>query len=215
MNYFSHYYFDHKKGNPYFNVGLVLPDFSRSAKGGPRKLNPKIQDLSETERSIWEGCLGHYKRDDWFHSSPIMSNAEQFFNTLFKNKNYLIGYKTWFVFHILTEMAIDRVMIKKFPLDLKEFYDDLNAVNLNTLAGFLIKCGKLNTDNFESFYNRFTQAEYLFYYIRDDKFCYSLNRVLTRSKQPEMSSAFSEDLCYLFPQIEDFLENQLLESGLL
>lgn len=215
MNYFSHYYFDHKKSNPYFNTGLVLPDFSRSAKGGPRKLNPDITNLTETELQIWEGCISHYKRDDWFHASPIMSNSEHFFTELFKNKEYLQGYKTWFVYHILTEMALDRVMIKKFPLDLKEFYDDLKSVDLTTLAGFLIKCGKTSTDSFDNFYKRFTEAEYLFYYIRDDKFCYSLNRVLTRSKQPEMSRAFAADLSLLFPEIELFLEQELIKSGLL
>ena len=132
-----------------------------------------------------------------------------------KNKEYLQGYKTWFVYHILTEMALDRVMIKKFPLDLKEFYDDLKSVDLTTLAGFLIKCGKTSTDSFDNFYKRFTEAEYLFYYIRDDKFCYSLNRVLTRSKQPEMSRAFAADLSLLFPEIELFLEQELIKSGLL
>ncbi len=190
MNYFSHYYFDHIKDNHYYNAGLVLPDFARSAVGA-KNINIQLKFDSEKEPFLYflnKGSKAHYATDGFFHNCSFFKDSNQLFEDLFiAHKFPRAGQRLWFISHILFELVLDRVLIGQHREKLDDFYASLKAVNLNSVITFLGKSGKDGTDKFTKFWNGFLEIQYLQYYLVDEKLVYSLNRILQKTKQPELT----------------------------
>lgn len=192
MNYFAHYYFDHKEANPYYNAGLVLPDFARSAAGN-KHINTSLEHDFTLQPHFFhlnEGSKQHYATDGFFHNTPFFSHCTHFIEDLFVKHNFpKDGQRFWFLSHILFELILDRVLIQQHPQKLDDFYTALRQCSLKTVVDFLALSGKDGSDRFSKFWNGFLEAQYLQYYLIDEKLLYSINRVVTRAKQPELNEA--------------------------
>jgi hypothetical protein len=188
MNYFSHYFFDHKVGDSYFNTGLILPDFSRSAVGTRKLRLDAVNDSNEVFRSLKMGCERHYLADDWFHASAFFLEGEAIIKADLKQyAAEFSGQRIWFVSHILVELLLDRILIAFDEKKLLDFYADLEAVDLNAIILFLQECGKTGFADFENYFHSFVKNRYLITYLDDDKLLYALNRILLRTKQEKLT----------------------------
>lgn len=212
MNYFSHYYFDHKEGNHYYNAGLVLPDFARSA-AGEKNINTRLIFDEHTQPDFYhlnQGCEAHYATDGFFHNCDFFHHNNKLFDGLFAEHQLpRQGQRLWFLSHILFEMVLDRVLIRLHLPKLNDFYTSLRTVELSKIIEFLALSGKDGSDRFSKFWNGFLEAQYLQYYLIDEKLIYSLNRVLQRAKQPELSNEQVEILTRIIHIAEADIEKQL------
>jgi hypothetical protein len=188
MNYFSHYFFDHKVGDFYFNAGLILPDFSRSADGTRKLRLDAVNDSNEIFRSLKMGCKKHHVGDDWFHVSAFFLEGEAKIKAdLKQHAAEFSGQRIWFVSHILVELLLDRILIAFDEKKLLDFYADLEAVDLNAIILFLQECGKTGFADFENYFHSFVKNRYLITYLDDDKLLYALNRILLSTKQEKLT----------------------------
>jgi hypothetical protein len=190
LNYFSHYFFDHIPHNHYYNTGLVLPDFARAAEGSKR-INIHLEFDPDNQPGFYnlnQGSKRHYSRDATFHNSEFFTQNSKLLEELFIQYNFpKEGQRIWFVEHILLELLLDRALIRKHRDVLEDFYDSLRQTKLQTIIDFLAHSGKDGSTGFSRFWNGFLDAEYLQYYLVDEKFIYSLNRIFQRAKQPELT----------------------------
>lgn len=212
MNYFSHYFFDRIDGNHYYNAGLILPDFARSAEG---EKNIKTQLKFDKEKQpefhfLNKGSKAHYATDGFFHNCDFFKHNNQLFEDLFIEHQFpREGQRLWFISHILFEMVLDRVLIRLHRGKLDDFYTSLRTVSLQVVIDFLALSGKDGTGRFTQFWKGFLEAQYLQYYLVDDKLVYSLNRILLRTKQPELTEQQAAVLTQIVHIAEKDIEQQL------
>lgn len=179
MNYFSHFFVDGITNQHEYNTGLLLPDITR---GKIKSFRQQLVFNSSQNEQFFKGCTAHYAADKKFHASA-------FFNDLLNQSSSLINgapfsanlNRKWFLAHILAELMLDRILVKKFPKMLNDFYISLQAIDDIQLAEFLKLYGLVDLDSFFEFFNHFRKVQYIYYYTDNNKFVYSLNRIMIKA----------------------------------
>lgn len=211
MNYFAHFFVDHKTQQHEYNAGLFLPDVARGFVSSFRP--PLPENASLPNRKFWEGCQAHYRADKIFHGSSL-------FQTLLDTTNQLVNSaafsnelnRKWFLAHIMSELMLDRILIKDDSRYLDMFYDSLSSINDDDLADFLRMYHIQNEEVFLEHFNHFRKVKYIYYYTDNNKFVYSLNRIMIRAGVGAMSEQdqqlllslvdeLEQQFCSLYPQL--------------
>lgn len=160
MNFFGHYFTDSQEGRPWFNLGLVYPDLFRDLY---RKQIPNRIVKRDTQSSIdfVDGMRAHIARDKMFHQSSFFLHAEKKLKVVYDE--YRIQNKlprTWFMFHILSELLIDRQLVQAYSEVANRLYLDMANTMLDTLivdelfedvvikTVFLSRMGLIHQDKF-------------------------------------------------------------------
>lgn len=202
MNYLSHFVIDHHPGDHYYNTALILPDITKRWIKTFRTPGPADSFLPE-QLHLLRGCLQHYESDKQFHASPFFEHYQQLVNTHLKSKTFSPDVnRKWFIAHILTELLIDRRIVVTEPSLVNGFYDSLNRVDQDVLAGFLQYYGMAETAEFFKFFDHFRGVQYIYYYADNNKFLYSLNRIMMRVGIKELSDADAATLLEAILEIE-------------
>lgn len=179
MNYFAHYYFDYRQNSELHNFGLALPDFVRNFIKGKR-IKPVENQSFGIEELQWlhEGTVKHIQRDAAFHGSVFFKEASGRTSKLLLPAFGQAGIpRTWWGAHVLTEMMLDRVLMKENPELIAQFYEDLEKTDGAIVNEYMLKHGIQDTSDFFSRLDRFRQLRYLLRYTEDDAMVYSLSRV--------------------------------------
>jgi hypothetical protein len=187
VNYLSHFVIDNQPGDYYYNTALILPDVSKKWIKTFKTPQPPPSFLPE-QLQLLQGCLQHYESDKQFHSSSFFEHYQQTVNTHLKTKPFSADVtRKWFIAHILTELLIDRRIVVAEPKLVDSFYDSLNRVDNNVLAEFLQYYGMAETAEFFKLFDHFRSVQYIYYYADNNKFIYSLNRIMMRVGIKELS----------------------------
>jgi hypothetical protein len=200
MNYLAHFFF-YRQDSAYHNAGLILPDFSRLAKGRRRLSLENVPRKPPEMYQLKKGSELHYEGDDWFHTSDFFLSlsrhlGEEFL--LMEDRKLLDGQKKWFLAHVFTEMLLDRVILDAFPETPAGLYQDLEAADLSVLTRFLRYCGKDDFTAFNNYYRLFCDSKYLYDYASDEGLILALDRMTRRTGQAGFS-----------PQARDYLAERL------
>ncbi len=139
MNYLSHYYCEHPDERPYFVLGLILPDLVRELE--PRKIRfvPEALTSAQDEFSdhLNKGILRHLEVDGAFHTSDFFHNhCEQIKNWMLEYTYVSIPSRIPVFAHVLLELMLDRVLIKRNPEVMESFYDTLEQVEEPILVNY-------------------------------------------------------------------------------
>lgn len=196
MNYFAHFVVDHQIGRHEFNTGLLLPDITR---GYLKSLKREVLNTDATSENFYQGCLAHYRADKFFHGSSFFTNLLALTNTFFNEASFSPALnRKWFLAHITAELLIDRQLINQRPDLLDEFYLSLQSINDNDLLIFLNLHEIQDSSSFFEFFNHFRKVQYIRYYTNNNKFVYSLNRIMIRAGVGSMSDSdllILQELC--------------------
>lgn len=185
MNFFSHFVIDHQPGNHAYNTGLLLPDVSRQWIKSFREPKPGFTPAQE---QLHLGCLKHYEADKRFHGSSFFHDYYQLLNAEVTHCGLSDEtLRKWFISHVMLEMLIDRVLIRAYPQLLADFYRSLELAGDGMLRSFLKMYGMEDDDTFFSFFDHFRKVQYLYFYTDNNKFLYSLNRIMMRVNMHALS----------------------------
>ncbi|MFN7313816.1 MAG: hypothetical protein ACK5UI_10080 [Bacteroidota bacterium] len=192
MNYFAHYFLDHQPGEHEYNTGLLLPDITRNLVT-PFHHPPQINESWANQ--FYSGCLQHYASDKKFHASSL-------FTYLLDLTKYEVEQvdlseqvqRKWFLCHIMAELMLDRILVWRFPETLAAFYQSLQSINDAQLKSYLEAYHLKDTLSFFDFFNHFRSVQYIFYYTNNNKFVYSLNRIMIKAKVGSMPQNDQEKL---------------------
>lgn len=211
MNYFSHFVFDHYPNNYEYNTGLLLPDITRKYISKFRILDSNLE-LPDYHYQFLNGCLKHYESDKKFHSSFFFNQNYKRLNNLISNSQSLKNVeRKWFISHIIFELLIDRIIVNYQRTLLDEFYFSLLNVDEFSLATFLGYYGMKDFDKFFNFFNHFRNTQYIYHYTDNNKFMYSLNRIMMRANVKELSQSDSEIILKIMLEFEqNYLNNPIL-----
>jgi hypothetical protein len=180
VNYLSHFIIDFKPGEHYFNGALILPDIAKRWIKTFHHPNPS-PFFTPNQQLLLQGCLSHYARDKQFHASSFFERYQHIANETLRSIPFSENVqRKWFIAHVLTELMIDRAFVKKFPHLVDSFYESLNLIDDIQLSGFLNHYGMTDTNDFFTFFNHFRSVKYIYYYADNNKFLYSLGRIMMR-----------------------------------
>ncbi|MBI1307845.1 MAG: hypothetical protein GC181_14675 [Bacteroidetes bacterium] len=179
MNFLAHYYFDKKTGEPYYNLGLLLPDLTRNFIKGAR-LKPESTYLQNpVEKQISLGCLQHIQSDKVFHSWSGFLNLMDLSTEQMRSSGISIK-RDWFVSHILVELVIDQWLLRKHPSLAIELYTDFESLDIEVILGFLAHLEINNFESFEKGWKHFMEVRYLESYVKTESILYALDRICTK-----------------------------------
>lgn len=214
LNYLSHYYFDHLPGEENHNFGLMIPDFVRNFLKG-RKMQYLNEEEIETapQPLIALGAHKHFSRDKQFHQSAYFKNTEGKLTEILKPVFQDLGIpRYYFASHLLTEMMIDRVLMKQEPGMLDQFYGDLSKAGTAEINEFLVWRGIEETQTFQERVQRFSHSQYLRQYVHNPALIYSLNRIyIYTGADQEWSTEQYRRLEQLIPEMESQITNTLID----
>ncbi len=179
MNYFSHFFVDGIANQHEYNVGLLLPDITR---GKIKSFRHELVFTSTKSQQFFEGCTAHYSADKKFHASFFFNNILQEANQIINEAKFRPDInRKWFLAHITAELMLDRILVKTYPEMLDMFYHSLTSINDADLEIYLKLYGMIDTNSFFEFFNHFRKVQYIYYYTDNNKFVYSLNRIMIRA----------------------------------
>lgn len=205
MNFLAHHFF-YATDDPWHNTGLILPDWSRTAKGRRKLEWMAHHGHSEEHAALWLGCLGHYEADMWFHECHYFTETTQKIENdlaLLQGKGLFAEQRKWFLAHLLAEMLLDRLIIDRHAGALDHFYGDLRQVPYPDLERFLLQAGKEDMGRFPQAHKGFIESEFIRHYSSYEGLAESLNRVVQRTGQPALNK---EEIVSLHLQMNDWLD---------
>lgn len=202
MNYLSHFVIDNHPEDHYYNTALILPDITKRWIKTFKVPEPAATFLPG-QYQLLKGCFQHYASDKQFHASRFFERYQHVINERLKAQKFSPDvHRKWFIAHILTELLIDRRIVVSDPGMVDAFYNSLNKIDDTVLTGFLQYYGMKETDEFFRFFDHFRSVQYIYYYADNNKFIYSLNRIMMRVGIRELSEKDADLLLEAVLEIE-------------
>jgi hypothetical protein len=208
LNYFAHYFFDHRPGDVHHNLGLLTPDFVRNFLPGKRLQPEKFSghELPEA-KALHQGALKHLQRDKRFHQSAFFSEITPKIGTLIKPvfQQHNIP-RAWFAAHLIAELMIDRVLIKQEPQMIARFYSELQQTDTAVVNAYLKTMHLSETDEFNKRLQRFCELRYLMEYVHNPAFAFSLSRIyMYAGVSPEWSENQADGVQSVLDEAENII----------
>jgi len=217
MNFLSHFYFDGQAHNPYFNLGLVMPEFMGMVKRGWKMRPSELPaPARENDAELMKGVQYHLRMDKVFHNSWFFrENTELIRNYLLANGINGPNFRLFFVSHIMLELLMDRVLVKCRRSVVEEFYAELSAIDLRQVRDFFQAEALVYHEAFDDFFHRFLTDRFIFRYADDKAFFQALNRIFQRAQQPTFDDrqiqALQDSLAFLDKLMSDNFEQLEIE----
>ena len=176
MNFFSHYHFDHKPGNHWYNAGLLFPDLLRNFTIKQRITSWSQALKTKDHHDLKQGIKRHIEADGKFHNWDV-----------FEQKNLMLSHKMrdsgleierdWFLGHIMVELAIDHILVKKHESELHQLYIDLKACEQDEWKSYFAQGNLTQFDLWMNGLSKFIEHAYLFSYKNTENVIYALGRI--------------------------------------
>jgi hypothetical protein len=187
MNILSHFYFDQHENQPYYNIGLVLPDLMSMFKRGWKFKGNKNVEISKDELLLAKGIKQHYKRDAvWHNSDFFFENTKSFRVKLEESNFYYPKPRLDFISHIALELCIDKVLMDKETKVVDIFYELLEHAQRRTIFNLLDTENGFDKEGFNGFLDRFIERKFLKNYQNQGGLAFVINRILNRVGLPEI-----------------------------
>ena len=207
MNFLAHYLADHIPNDHYHNTGLILPDITRGFVSGFRNAPPNGSP-PEFE-GFFSGCSAHYKSDKIFHGSNFFHKYQEKTNDLLKSSGFGNSFsRKWFISHVIIELFLDRMIIKTDESIADAFYDTLSKTKDSILESYLLAYDCEDVEGFMEKYKHFRSVKYIYHYRNNNKFVYSLNRIMLRAGL----KGLNEPDVKLLEELPTFMESSLISS---
>jgi len=213
MNYLSHYYILREYDNPAFTLGKIIPDLLRVF--GPAHKIRKAHNIEAPQgASQWmmKGAYVHLESDRLFHDSAYFEFESQRLKEKIRAGSSIRKY-SYFYAHILLEMLLDRLLVKKHPELGQQFYADLERIEKGDIKSFFeLKPIAVDADAFMQVLRRFRKSRYLFEYAHDPGFLYAYTRILNQIGMPLLTRKDKDFFIELVQQSEARLEPEFIPT---
>ena len=155
MNYFAHG--RDEIASPERLAGTALPDWLAAADRGARLRRKRLDDSD-----LAAGVRRHLDDDRWFHVT------EAFLRTSAEIADLLDCDRTWFWGHVLTEMLLDRFLIREDPGRLDDYYSALKDLDAQALEQRIRPWLTRPARRLPEYIDTFLHHRFLYGYLDDD-----------------------------------------------
>lgn len=213
MNFLSHYYLDRHITNDYFVVGVCTPDLLSIFDREVRIKSKKMHHMSgTTEFDFFQtGVERHFEADKIFHSSPFFTEECKHISVELQEmfgKNEIK--RSFFVSHILLELMLDKVLIKRDSGLVDGFYYHFKQVGLHHVVEMTEQLAEREVSAYHSFLQRFLQNQYLYHYSEYEYITFVLRRLLRRVGVPEGTYLDEPAFVHFLAEYEERLAEKVI-----
>lgn len=198
MNYLAHYFTEHPDERPYFTLGLILPDLLRDVQQRKVRFGPEnLQgDWSPEGEAIAAGIQRHLDVDVAFHASDFFRDRmKTVWDWMARYEYATIPSRIPVFAHVLLELMMDRIIIRRAPDALEAFYGNLERVEREPVLDWFAAGGLL--DRPEAAFARvrhFLHDRFLYRYPDNAMMLYALNVLNQKVGQPVISAEDEQKL---------------------
>jgi hypothetical protein len=197
MNYFAHgrRFLD----DPYFLAGTAVPDclgvVDRPSRVRTRQAAAFIDDADPQLAAVARGIVQHHFDDGWFHGNAAFAHLSwQFANDCRMALGQDEGFRPSFLGHILVELLLDAVLIKRNSQQLRDYYVAMQCIDPAKIECAVNQMSPRPSDRLAKFIERFCQVGFLWDYSDDTKLLFRLNQVMGRVGLDALPESFCEFL---------------------
>ncbi len=214
MNYFAHgiRFLD----RPWFLAGTALPDWlsviDRRVRLRAKRVGPFADGSGSAEAELAAGVLQHLDDDHWFHKTRAFAEATALLTRSFRE--FLgpgDGFRCGFLAHIACELALDSILIERFPARLDGYYAVLETLDARRLT-VAVSALAGQTVDVEPWLPRFCQVQFLRDYAHPERLAFRLNQVLSRVKLDPLPPGIEGPLCEGRAVVAQFADELLPSS---
>lgn len=193
MNFLSHFYIDRQRQEPLFVMGILTPDLLSIYNAELRIKASRTEQFDPVAAGIpiafYEGLSKHFFVDRIFHSSPLFAAETAYLSE--QLETYFPGrdiQRKFFIAHILLELQLDQLLIRRDPTIVDDFYAHFEAARpFEELRIATEKVSGHPLPNYEHFLEKFTENRYLRHYRDHSHIIYILGRLLRRVQVADTS----------------------------
>ncbi|MEM6631205.1 MAG: hypothetical protein AAF694_16100 [Bacteroidota bacterium] len=171
MNFISHYFLDRDKTSSFFFVGVSTPDLISNFDSRIRLKESKLpliveNDASEMELRFYQGVLRHFDVDKRFHSSQFFRQETRYLSSTLKRTfpDDSVN-RGFFVAHILLELILDRVLIRRHNELLFSFYKHFDKTEIDELVALTEWVSQKKLPGYGEFLEKFAEKQFLYRYV--------------------------------------------------
>ncbi len=213
MNFLSHFYHEIPVNDPYFTVGLILPDILSNYSFRNRetvKLHAaKIADSDDEEiLSLSRGVRRHYEVDGFFHESEFFDrNVEAIKQMILPLHLPPFEHRLYAFAHVALEIILDRTILLQQPQVCDQMYALLAEAEPKMITEFIsINTAASSPAGVAEHLQKFIEHKFLYDYLDDDRLLELLGRINSRLGNPMFTAS---DKRLIQPVIHD-IEKTLL-----
>ncbi|MGI4791959.1 MAG: hypothetical protein ACRYFS_24315 [Janthinobacterium lividum] len=198
MNFLAHYllatrYLTPSKPLSAYVVGTALPDLLPLASGRVR-LRPaqieRINPRTELEAALSAGVSVHLATDAAFHKSPAFGEAQAEVGQMLAEAAFDgIRVRRFFVAHVLTEIALDAVLLRTDPSIADDFYAAFASTDFEAVTHWTEAVTGEPLPTLAAVLARFARSEYLRQYQSDEGVASGLSQLCRRARQDTFDHA--------------------------
>lgn len=172
---------------PMYVAGSALPDLLPMATGHAR-LRPALVERQPAptaeEAALRAGILVHLATDAAFHKTPSFAAAQAEAGRLLDQAGFEgIRVRRFFVAHVLTELALDAVLLRRDPTIADDFYTAFAAADRACVTRWTEAAVGQPLPGLPAVLTRFARSRYLYQYAEDEGVATGLSRLCTRARQ--------------------------------
>ena len=200
-------------------VGAVLPDLASLYRRKVRALNLARQwreDPAAREEEEWAALLAgvdfHHAVDVRFHRHRLFERASGALQAALLEASHTPGLKRFLPAHVLSELYLDHLLLRRDPGLADAFYRDLDGAR-HLLTTFVARHPHAERGSFHAFLDRIVDGRFVDAYDRYDGILERMHRILVRFGQRPLEAAEERAVAAWFAQAAGETE-QALEAFL-
>ena len=192
MNFLAHYviatrFLTPAAPLPSYVVGSALPDLLPLAARRVR-LRPALVErqsaMNAEETALRAGVLAHLATDAAFHKTPAFAEAQAEVSRILARTPFEgIRVRRFFVAHVLTELALDAVLLRRDRAIADDFYAALAAADYAIVTRWAEATVGQPLPMLPAVLTRFAASRYLYHYGEDEGVATGLSRLCARARQ--------------------------------
>ncbi len=197
---------------PFYVVGSALPDLLPLAASRARLRPAPVERQpapSAGEAALRAGVLTHLATDAAFHKTPSFAAAQAEAGRLLDGTAFEgIRVRRFFLAHVLPELALDAVLLRRDPTVADEFYEAFAAADRAQVTRWTGMAVGKPVPDLPAVLTRFARSRYLNSYGEDAGVAKGLSRLCARARQDTFEGDNYARLVGVVAQTVAFLEGQ-------
>ena len=219
MNYFTHG--REFVEDPYFLAGTAVPDWlsvvDRKVRARGHRAAALCDDADRRVAAVARGIVQHHTDDAWFHETRAFGELSWRFTAAVRDALAPDdSLRPSFLGHILVELLLDDLLIRRDPDRLKQYYAAMESVDSAIVEQVVNRIAERTADQLAKFIAHFCRERFLWDYADDAKLMMRLNQVMSRVGLPPLPSEFRQVLPDARAQVarraDELLANRTLNS---
>lgn len=178
---------------PAYVVGSALPDLLPLAARRVR-LRPTLVEHQPVptakDESLRAGVLVHLATDAAFHKTRAFAEAQAEAGRLLTQTPFAgIRVRRFFVAHVLVELVLDAVLLRRDPAIADDFYAAFAAADYSSVTRWTEAAVGQSLPSLPAVLTRFAASRYLCQYGEDEGVATGLSRLCARARQDTFEGA--------------------------